>query len=331
LVGQVAGCGVTSVVKIGRLRGTNETHALKFVVAKEIRRFQRERAMLEALANHPYVIGLHGASGEECDGEERTHVLFLEHAKRGELFDLLVRLGPFSETITRTYARQLLLALDACHTLGFAHRDVKPENVLVQDDWTLRLADFGFCSNAWSDEAVGTDGYMSPEMASMKRALHRYSFFFADRDGKEEEKDSLVLPRHDHRKTDVWSLGVILFTCLVGHPPLQKATNDDWHYRAMAKSRWPQFWDAHERFYSHTISPEAKQFIQRFFVIPADERPTPAELLADPWMEDTVFTDAELAQAMESLPHFPDYLASSPVESSGDDSSPPPPPPPPSA
>lgn len=68
----------------------------------------------------------------------------LEYVSGGELYQYLKLTGPFPETVTRYYFKQLISALDYMHKQGFVHRDLKPENIVLDADFNLKLADFGF-------------------------------------------------------------------------------------------------------------------------------------------------------------------------------------------
>ena len=71
----------------------------------------------------------------------------LELAPKGEIFDYLSYGGPFNEKIARYYFRQMILALKHCHKAGFAHRDIKLENILLDGQLNLKLLDFGLSSH----------------------------------------------------------------------------------------------------------------------------------------------------------------------------------------
>lgn len=64
--------------------------------------------------------------------------------ERGELFDIISDFGGVNERITRYYLRQMVEGLDYMHRNGICHRDLKPENILMDNDWNLKIADFGW-------------------------------------------------------------------------------------------------------------------------------------------------------------------------------------------
>jgi len=95
----------------------------------------------------------------------------MELCSNGELFDILFQSGKFDEPTTRFYFHQLISGLEACHNAGITHRDMKPENVLFDDLFNLKLSDFGFAAVLSGRDGsgqlhthLGTEGYMAPEI-----------------------------------------------------------------------------------------------------------------------------------------------------------------------
>ena len=96
-------------------------------------------------------------------------------------------------------------ALDVIHSQGLHHGDVKPENILIAEDYTLKLSDFGFSdTDTKIGEIKGTEGYMSPE--------------------------ALAQDKHSGAMSDIFASCVVLFTMLTGFPPFKTARPQDEHY-----------------------------------------------------------------------------------------------------
>ncbi|KAK6300077.1 hypothetical protein J4Q44_G00301100 [Coregonus suidteri] len=160
---------------------------------------EREIAILK-LIEHPHVLKLH-------DVYENNKYLYLvlEHVSGGELFDYLVKKGRLTPKEARKFFRQIISALDFCHSHSICHRDLKPENLLLDEKNNIRIADFGMASLQVGDSLLetscGSPHYACPEVIRVS---------------------SLSLctgEKYDGRRADVWSCGVILFALLVGALP----------------------------------------------------------------------------------------------------------------
>lgn len=130
------------------------------------------------------------------------HMAF-EHAKYGTLFDFVL-FKPFTEEIARFYFVQLIKGLHSMHTAGYCHKDIKLENVLLDSNFTLKIAEFGFAQplrdrngTALLKECCGTKTYIAPEL--LKKKPHR------------------------GEKVDVFAAGVLLFKMVTGLTPFADA------------------------------------------------------------------------------------------------------------
>ena len=105
------------------------------------------------------------------DTENLRSFIAIELASGGELFDFIAESGALSEREARFYFKQFLEGLDYCHSNGIAHRDLKPENLLLDNDYNLKIADFGFAApvegrdgKGYLTTKLGTYNYMAPEI-----------------------------------------------------------------------------------------------------------------------------------------------------------------------
>jgi serine/threonine-protein kinase len=164
--------------------------------ADQLERFRRE-ARAVAQLNHPYIVGVIDA-GEEGDPEHPTPYIVFEYVEGETLKDRIRRLGRLPVVEAVAYAIEVARALGAAHEQQIVHRDVKPQNVLIDEEGTARVTDFGI-ARSLADEGLTADGrvlgttdYVSPEQAL----------------------GHPVTPQ-----SDIYSLGVVLFEMLTGEVP----------------------------------------------------------------------------------------------------------------
>lgn len=167
--------------------------------ADEEHRFRREMNIHSGL-NHPSILSFY-ASFED----RQAFYIVMEHAEKGDLLNYIRRkyagtmpIGEFRGRVLRP----LLKALAYLHQQGILHRDVKPENILVVRDGAIKLCDFGFSINSYDERPksyVGTLEYMAPEI--LEKKTHLFS-----------------------EKLDVWSVGVLVYECLIGVSPFHMTT-----------------------------------------------------------------------------------------------------------
>nr|XP_043611373.1 CBL-interacting serine/threonine-protein kinase 7-like [Erigeron canadensis] len=153
----------------------------------------REVAAMRRL-DHPNILKLH-----EVMATKTKIYLVMELATGGELFTQLARRGRMKENTARRYFQQIVSTLYFCHQNGVAHRDLKPQNLLLDCDGNLKISDFGLSALPESHKdgllhtACGTPAYSAPEIVRRKG--------------------------YDGSKADAWSCGIILFMFLAGYLP----------------------------------------------------------------------------------------------------------------
>uniref|UniRef100_A0A8C4QPL7 BR serine/threonine kinase 2b n=1 Tax=Eptatretus burgeri TaxID=7764 RepID=A0A8C4QPL7_EPTBU len=123
---------------------------------------EREIAILK-LIEHPHVLKLY-----DVYENKKYLYLVLEHVSGGELFDYLVKKGRLTPKEARKFLRQIISALDFCHSHSICHRDLKPENLLLDEKNNIRIADFGMASLQVGDSLLetscGSPHYACPEV-----------------------------------------------------------------------------------------------------------------------------------------------------------------------
>ncbi|GIJ68197.1 hypothetical protein Voc01_031140 [Virgisporangium ochraceum] len=185
------GRGAAAVVYRVRRPRTGAEYALKVLQSgSEVTAFRREAALM-AMINHPGLPRIH----EVGTAEGRTY-LIMDLVEGERLTDVLAR-GRLSPERTIALALDVVDPLTAVHRTGVVHRDITPDNIMVQPDGTAQLIDFGLAARTTAEQtgaAVGTLAYCAPEQAG-------------------------TLRRPVSRRSDLYSLGAVLFQCLAGRPP----------------------------------------------------------------------------------------------------------------
>eukprot|EP00742_Colponemidia_sp_Colp-10_P005948 GILJ01006362.1.p1 GENE.GILJ01006362.1~~GILJ01006362.1.p1 ORF type:complete len:694 (-),score=99.41 GILJ01006362.1:92-2080(-) len=164
--------------------------------SKQLSALQWEISTLKGL-DHPHIVRYIGAQKAE---EDDSICIFMENMPGGSIAQLLVRFGPFSETVIRKYTKQILLGLQYLHSKGIVHRDVKGANMLVDADGTVKVADFG--ASKQIEELLS----MSDGFKSIKGSV----YWMAPE----------VMTQAGHgRRADIWSVGcTVIEMATAAHP-----------------------------------------------------------------------------------------------------------------
>ncbi|OCT68421.1 hypothetical protein XELAEV_18039720mg [Xenopus laevis] len=176
----------------------------------------------------------------------------MEYASGGEVFDYLVAHGRMKEKEARAKFRQIVSAVQYCHQKHIVHRDLKAENLLLDADMNIKIADFGF-SNEFTvgnklDTFCGSPPYAAPELFQGKK--------------------------YDGPEVDVWSLGVILYTLVSGSLPFDGQNLKELRERVLrGKYRIP--------FY---MSTDCENLLKRFLVLNPSKRGTLEQIMKDRWI-----------------------------------------------
>src|SRR5207302_10196107 len=173
-------------------------------------RFRRQ-ARAAAILNHPNIVGVY-----DWGLTEGTYFMVMEYVRGHNLRTLLSEYGRLQPLQVVEIAAQVLSALDHAHGHGIVHRDVKPENILIAGDGTVKVADFGL-ARAFADASIsqaegtvtGTVQYLAPEQIQGDPADPR---------------------------TDLYATGVVMFELLTGKPPFSGETSVAIAYKHLTES-----------------------------------------------------------------------------------------------
>uniref|UniRef100_A0A8C6NNU2 calcium/calmodulin-dependent protein kinase n=1 Tax=Nothobranchius furzeri TaxID=105023 RepID=A0A8C6NNU2_NOTFU len=257
------------------VRKCDNVSALSLFFLLDHQKLERE-ARICRLLKHPNIVRLH-----DSISEEGFHYLVFDLVTGGELFEDIVAREYYSEADASHCIQQILESVHHCHVNGIVHRDLKPENLLLASKLkgaAVKLADFGLAIEVQGDQQAwfgfaGTPGYLSPEVL---------------------RKDPYGKP------VDMWACGVILYILLVGYPPFW---DEDQHrlYQQIKAGAYdfpsPE-WD--------TVTPEAKDLINKMLTINPSKRITAAEALKHPWIcqRSTVASMMHRQETVECLKKF---------------------------
>eukprot|EP00916_Digyalum_oweni_P021022 GHVL01034990.1.p1 GENE.GHVL01034990.1~~GHVL01034990.1.p1 ORF type:complete len:586 (-),score=80.46 GHVL01034990.1:140-1897(-) len=197
-VGQRLGTGQFGAVYYARERRTGFVCVMKVLYKNRILRLKmapQVQLEIEVQSHlwHPNILRLYSYFWDE-----KAVYLLLEYACHGELWDHIQDKGRCSEEEAAGFMKQMVEAIQYCHSKRILHRDIKPENILISDDLCLKLADFGWASHALRPRRTfcGTMEYLAPEVVKRDTSGYRHC-------------------------ADIWGLGVLCYELLVGVSPFQ--------------------------------------------------------------------------------------------------------------
>lgn len=211
-IGKVLGKGKLGKVYCVKHKESGFIAAIKVMVKKDLvdlkleKNFRRE-IEIQSKLKHPGISRLLGHFHDD-----KNVYLIVEYALHGELYHHLKVKRRFDNITASHYISQVASALMYLHLKNIIHRDIKPENILVSNDKTIKLSDFGWLvqyapSTSRRLTICGTLDYLPPEMVESKE--------------------------HDYT-VDIWALGVLLYEFLVGKPPFEEIDRNA-TYKRIAK------------------------------------------------------------------------------------------------
>ncbi|XP_023576851.1 serine/threonine-protein kinase SIK3 isoform X3 [Octodon degus] len=251
-IDRTIGKGNFAVVKRATHLVTKAKVAIKIIDKSQLdeenlKKIFREVQIMKMLC-HPHIIRLY-----QVMETERMIYLVTEYASGGEIFDHLVAHGRMAEKEARRKFKQIVTAVYFCHCRNIVHRDLKAENLLLDANLNIKIADFGF-SNLFTPGQLlktwcGSPPYAAPELF----------------EGKE----------YDGPKVDIWSLGVVLYVLVCGALPFDGSTLQNLRARVLSgKFRIPFF-----------MSTECEHLIRHMLVLDPNKRLSMEQICRHKWMK----------------------------------------------
>ena len=252
--------------------------------------FDKEVNILNTLktANNPYIVNIVG-SGEglivrKNHPQTTNQYLVLEYASKGELFNYIycAKCG-LSERHSKVIFAKILKGVQACHSKGICHRDLKMQNILVDADFNPKICDFGFATenNDHLTEYLGTQAYASPEILRNRA--------------------------YDGFKADIFSLGVVLITLTTCKIGFKTATRYDHYYKYIMVKKFDKYWQEVEK-QIKGMSQELKDLYIKMVSFRPTDRPSIDEILGSDWMKEVREMNQDAFYISDSLDEVQLYM-----------------------
>ncbi|KAF8195864.1 kinase-like domain-containing protein [Mycena galopus ATCC 62051] len=253
--------------------------------------------------------------------------LVMEFLPGGDLMTMLIKYDTFSEDVTRFYMAECVLAIEAVHQLGFIHRDIKPDNILIDKDGHVKLSDFGLStgfhkqhdSNYYQRLLESANGQSATNGAQASRnsvmvnpinltmtneqiqtwKANRRKLAYSTVGTPDYIAPEIFQQKGYGKECDWWSLGAIAFECLVGYPPFCSESTHDTYQKIMQ-------WAYHLAFPDDVhLSRQAEDLVRRL-ITSADRRMNVQEIKKHPFFYGVDWTtlrsiDAPFVPHLKSL------------------------------
>ncbi len=267
IIGRLIGQGAYATVRLAYHKKLGKKSALKVYDKKKLVEPQRQKSVYREIRllekmSHPNIVRLYDAFDTE------NHVILAMEYVRGHSLHSYLKAQPsrmLEEWEAKRLFKQVVCGIEYCHSKSIAHRDIKLENLLLDEHNNVKIIDFGFSTCIPNTRKIkifcGTPSYMSPEIVLRKE--------------------------YAGPPADVWALGVLLYAMLCGTFPF-KGRNDKELYRRIS---------ACQLVFPDHLSLLARSLLQSIFKVDPDKRPAAAEIAKDDWL-----SEQEQEQPFQKVP-----------------------------
>ncbi|CAG9326659.1 unnamed protein product [Blepharisma stoltei] len=255
--GKILGIGSYAIVREAVYAPSLTKYAVKIYEKSKLidphkKRNVKKEVVIMSTLNHPFIIKM-----KECISTKHQLYIFMEYVGGMSLHKYLKAMPnrKLNEDEGRRIFGQILSAVDYCHSLGIAHRDIKLENILIDKYNNIKLIDFGFSTYVSSDKKntvfCGTPSYMAPEIIARRG--------------------------YQAASADIWALGVLLYVLLCGNYPFRGKTDQEVYKNILIGN-----YEA-----PSGVSYLAKSLIRKTLQSDPNKRPLCSQIKEDPWMKCT--------------------------------------------
>lgn len=308
----IIGRGAFGEVRLCREKKSGSIYAMKKLKKSEmlsrgqVEHVRAERNLLAEIASHCIMKLYYSFQDAEY------LYLITEYLPGGDMMTLLIREETLTETVARFYIAQSVLAIESIHKHNYIHRDIKPDNLLLDKNGHMKLSDFGLCkpldcpslssineNEVLDDEnlndTMDIDGSFSdtktgrPWKSPLEQRQHwqrnRRKLAYSTVGTPDYIAPEVLLKRGYGMECDWWSLGAIMYEMLVGYPPFY---SDD----PVTTCRKIVHWKNHLKFPEEArLTPEAKDLICRLLCDVEHRLGTrgAGQIKSHPWFKDVIW------------------------------------------
>jgi serine/threonine protein kinase len=249
--------------------------------SEESMNMHTDEAKIMSEISHHNIIKMLEYNDNACyttrNGETSTRFSIAYELARNDLFDYIAQGGELKENDARYYFHQIVGATEFMHSKGISHRDLKHENILLDDNYDIKIADFGFATHSISSDSYkGSGYYMAPEIHINKK--------------------------YNTQCSDIFSLGVILFVMVFNRPPFPSTLGTNSFLKAIKDNKIKSFWKMHTKGKAEGIehySEDLIHLISGMLQVEPVHRISISEIKQHPWFKGELPSKAEITENLD--------------------------------